>query len=95
MYRVVKEKTHLDTQVSNPATNIVSPIYEEIGDPATSFTYTQNSLYGGVELLSGEQNLEQDSITPAALDLLVSDAPMSGDVYQMNLCSAYGTNNGH
>lgn len=39
-------------RISNvgPDSNRVSPIYEEIGETATSFTYTTNILYGASEI---------------------------------------------
>lgn len=71
-------------EVSNSATIREPPlIYEEIGEPATSFTYTHNILYGASTGVAVSRPEEDDDV-----NLKLADTPSVGS-YQMRQCPAY------
>jgi hypothetical protein len=68
-------------------------VYEEIGDARSSFSYTQNILYGAstnkLMLKSGPETPEADSQTP---NYELAEYQTIDDAYKVSQCSAYGTN---
>jgi hypothetical protein len=69
-----------------------SVVYEEIGDAKSSFSYTQNVVYGisTGELTPNSVTETVESQIPNCRQIEIAEYQTIDDAYKVNKCSAYG-----